>query len=75
MSNLKSITFPISAELGAGVLRNCPFLEEVHLTGIANSIAEDEIYDLPEDTVFFINKKAKKLGQHLRGEGYEVIEE
>lgn len=75
MSDLKSITFPISAELGAGALRSCPSLEEVHLTGIANSIEEDEIYDIPEEVVFFIDRKAKKLGQYLRGEGYEVIEE
>lgn len=75
MIDLESITFPVSADLGVGIVRSCPSLEEIHLTGLASSIEEDEIYDIPEDVVFYIDRKAKKLGQQLRGRGYEVIEE
>ena len=75
MIDLKSITFPVSADLGAGTVQSCPSLEEIHLTGLASSIEEDEIYDIPEDVVFYIDRKAKKLGQQLRSRGYEVIEE
>lgn len=63
MQNLKSITFPVSADLGVGVVRSCPLLEEIHLTGLASSIEEYEIYDISEDVVFYIDRKAKKLGQ------------
>ena len=63
MRDLESITFPTNADLGAGVVRSCPSLEEIHLTGLASSIEEDEIYDISEDVVFYIDRKAKKLGQ------------
>ena len=75
MIDLESITFPVSADLGVSIVRSCPSLEEIHLTGLASSIEEDEIYDIPEDVVFYIDRKAKKLGQQLRSRGYEVIEE
>ena len=63
MIDLESITFPANADLGAGVVRSCPSLEEIHLTGLASSIEEDEIYDISEDVVFYIDRKAKKLVQ------------
>lgn len=72
MIDLKSITFPVSAALGMSVVRHCPLLEEIHLTGLASSIEEEGI---SEDVVFYIDRKAKKLGQQLRSRGYEVIEE
>ena len=63
MIDLESITFPANADLGVSIVRSCPSLEEIHLTGLASSIEEDEIYDIPEDVVFYIDRKAKKLGQ------------
>lgn len=75
MIDLESITFPANADLGVGIVRSCLFLKEIHLTGLASSIEEDAIDDIPEDVVFYIDRKAKKLGQQLRGRGYEVIEE
>lgn len=63
MIDLKSITFPVSAGLGISIVRHCPSLEEIHLTGLASSIEEDTIYDISEDVVFYIDRKAKKLGQ------------
>ena len=63
MIDLKSITFPVSANLGMSIVRHCPLLEEIHLTGLASSIEEDGIYGISEDVVFYIDRKAKKLGQ------------
>lgn len=75
MRDLESITFPANADLGIGIVRSCPSLEEIHLTGLASSIEEDEIYDISKDVVLYIDRRAKKLGQQLRSQGYEVIEE
>ena len=36
---------------------------------------DKRLRSISEDVVFYIDRKAKKLGQQLRGRGYEVIEE